>query len=131
MSLETTIAQGVARDAEAAWSRHRKTCAACGDKRRGAKKKCGPGAALAADARELRQTAREAAQADREPGENQPPLFDLDEVPGYAGPWLVKQACGHECQTNGKPRVGSFISCLKCQGQRKVISVTAGQKGTA
>jgi hypothetical protein len=34
-------------------------------------------------------------------------------------------ACGHPVVSAGwKPRLGSYLSCLRCQGQREVVSVT-------
>lgn len=33
--------------------------------------------------------------------------------------------CGHRSVSSGwKPLLGSYLSCLRCQGQREVVSVT-------
>lgn len=123
MSLQTTEAQAAARAAEADWSRHRKTCATCGDRRRGAKP-CRAGLQMRADARELRAQAREAKAADARPGPGDVSLFGAAEL---GGPWRVAFTCGHEMQTEYPAKPKQLISCLPCQVQRRVVSVTAGQ----
>ena len=124
MSLDTTIAQAAARDAEAAWNRHRKTCATCGRRLRDPAAECAQGAQLANDAREARQAARAAKAADDAPGPGDVPLFDAAEL---GGPWLLTLQCGHQIVSENPAKPNKYNSCLPCQGQRRIISVTAGQ----
>jgi hypothetical protein len=74
VSLQTTLAEGAARDAEAKWARHRGAeCAQCdlATRRRRPADRCGFGSAFAAAAAELRAEAQEQKRLDRLPNPNQ------------------------------------------------------------
>lgn len=111
MSIETTQAQAAARDAEAAWARHKPGCISCGSKRRPVVR-CPAGRQLAGEAAELRRKARESARADREPSDADVPLFDLAEIGVTA--WTANLRCGHGIVVQSKPKPGEYLSCLEC-----------------
>lgn len=79
MSYETTMAQAVARDAEAEWSAHKCRCGFCGSKERNIPR-CSEGLAIEYAARQLRAGARESARIDKESGPCDVPLFGLEEI---------------------------------------------------
>ena len=37
--------------------------------------------------------------------------------------WVSELKCGHETRTQGRPRDGSWISCRRCQCQRRILAV--------
>lgn len=81
MSIETTEAQGAARDAEQAWASHRRHCVTCGSKQRPVRR-CPEGNGMRETARQLRTAYQDSKRADKEPSENDGPLFGLAELGG-------------------------------------------------
>ena len=39
--------------------------------------------------------------------------------------WVSSLRCGHEARTRGRPPLGGWITCRRCQGQRRVDAVAA------
>ena len=39
--------------------------------------------------------------------------------------WTARLGCGHDARVQGQPEPGLWITCLECQCQRPVVSVTA------
>jgi hypothetical protein len=75
-SMQTRIAQGAARDAEAEWKRHAVHCPRCSRPARDrAAELCGPGTVLRNESRRLRRAARHESELDKQVPEVQEPLF--------------------------------------------------------
>lgn len=75
-SMQTRLAQGAARDAEAKWKQHQGACPACaraGRDRAGIP--CSPGAGLRDEAARLRREALREARLDKAPNPAQEALF--------------------------------------------------------
>jgi hypothetical protein len=77
MSLETTIARGVARDAEQEWQQHRKACPWCQPvaRKRRYDLLCLDGASLRRERDETRAEAAHQAEMDKQPIPGQEVLF--------------------------------------------------------
>lgn len=73
MSLETTVARGVAHAADVAWKHHLGMCSDCGKRPR--MPRCQQGAALFRDKRETAAALAESRRLDRIPGPGQERLW--------------------------------------------------------
>ncbi len=123
MSIETTEAKAAARAAEQAWRSHKPGCPSCSSRRR--VPRCGTGDRLYQDARQLRADAQASSRADKAPGPGDVPLFGMATVT-----FDCQHAVEMEIMPGGyEPKRGKHITCSRCQGQRRIISVSAGQGG--
>jgi hypothetical protein len=121
VSIETTEAQAAARQAEQAWKWHKPGCPSCSSRRR--VPKCAVGDRLYREATQLRADAQALSAADKAPGPGDAALFDLATVT-----FNCEHAAQIEIMPGGyEPKRGKWLTCSRCQGQRRIISVSAGQ----